>query len=89
MIIISFISAVNTHVHADHVTGTGILKNLTNCKSVIARISGAKADVLINDGDTIDFGDQVCKTLKENFVANSNKVAFSCCYYNYYSMIKW
>jgi len=41
------------------VTGTGILKNLTNCKSVIAKISGAKADVLIKDGDKIDFGDQV------------------------------
>lgn len=50
---------MNTHVHADHVTGTGILKNLTNCKSVIAKISGAKADVLIKDGDNIDFGDQV------------------------------
>ena len=50
---------MNTHVHADHVTGTGILKNLTNCKSVIAKISGAKADVLIKDGDKIDFGDQV------------------------------
>lgn len=52
-------SSVNTHVHADHVTGTGILKNLTGCKSVISKISGAKADVLIKDGDTIDFGDQV------------------------------
>jgi len=51
---------VNTHVHADHVTGTGILKNLTGCKSVISKISGASADVFINDGEKIDFGDQVC-----------------------------
>ena len=51
---------MNTHVHADHVTGTGILKNLTGCKSVISKISGAKADVFINDGEKIDFGDQVC-----------------------------
>ena len=49
---------MNTHVHADHVTGTGILKALTGCKSVISKTSGAKADVLVNDGDTIDFGDQ-------------------------------
>ena len=51
---------MNTHVHADHVTGTGILKNLTGCKSVISKISGASADVFINDGEKIDFGDQVC-----------------------------
>ena len=50
-------------MHADHVTGTGILKNLTNCKSVIAKISGAKADVFIKDGDKIDFGDQVSQCL--------------------------
>ena len=50
---------MNTHVHADHVTGTGILKNLTGCKSVISKISGARADVFINDGEKIDFGDQV------------------------------
>ncbi|KAK2568353.1 Persulfide dioxygenase ETHE1-like protein [Acropora cervicornis] len=43
---LNLIYAMNTHVHADHVTGTGILKNLTNCKSVIAKISGAKADAL-------------------------------------------
>lgn len=54
---------MNTHVHADHVTGTGILKNLTGCKSVISKISGAKADVFINDGEKIDFGDQVSGAL--------------------------
>lgn len=56
---LKLIYAMNTHVHADHVTGTGILKNLTGCKSVISRISGAKADVFVNNGDKIDFGDQV------------------------------
>ena len=55
---------VNTHVHADHVTGTGILKNLTGCKSVISKISGAKADLFINDGEKIDFGEQVSGLLK-------------------------
>ena len=50
---------VNTHVHADHITGTGILKNLTGCKSLICKLSGAKADVFVNDGDTIEFGNEV------------------------------
>ena len=53
---------MNTHVHADHVTGTGILKNITGCKSMISKISGAKADVYIKDGDAINFGEQVSFT---------------------------
>ena len=50
--------AVNTHCHADHVTGSGILKNRTKCKSVISKDSGAIADILLSDGDNITFGDQ-------------------------------
>lgn len=59
---------MNTHVHADHVTGTGILKNLTGCKSVISKISGASADVFINDGEKIDFGDQVSHSITDTVV---------------------
>lgn len=47
---------VNTHMHADHITGTGELKKLSGCKSVISRASGAKADILIDENDTISFG---------------------------------
>ena len=50
--------ALNTHVHADHVTGTGVLKqNIPSCQSVIAAISEAKANVKVNDGDKVKFGD--------------------------------
>jgi sulfur dioxygenase len=49
--------ALNTHVHADHITGTGRLKaHLSTCKSVIAEVSTAEADVKIKHGDTIKFG---------------------------------
>lgn len=48
---------MNTHVHADHITGTGKLKEkIPTCKSVIAAAGGAKADVLLNEGDKIQFG---------------------------------
>ncbi|XP_020288104.1 persulfide dioxygenase ETHE1, mitochondrial isoform X3 [Pseudomyrmex gracilis] len=48
---------LNTHVHADHITGTGRLKLLLpGCKSVISRISGAEADVLLNPYDQVRFG---------------------------------
>jgi len=51
--------AINTHVHADHITGSGRLKALLpGCKSVIAKVSGAKGDVLINDGDVIEIGNK-------------------------------
>lgn len=47
---------MNTHVHADHVTGTGLLKTKCTCKSLISKISGALADVYVEPGDNIQFG---------------------------------
>jgi len=53
------IYGVNTHAHADHVTGTGILKKrVVGLKSVISRASGAAADVKVSHGDTINFGNR-------------------------------
>ncbi|PAA74203.1 hypothetical protein BOX15_Mlig003730g2 [Macrostomum lignano] len=44
--------AINTHVHADHVTGSGKLKSLIpGCQSVIAEASQAKANVRVKHGD--------------------------------------
>lgn len=49
--------AVNTHCHADHVTGTGYLKQLLpGTLSVIGKHAGANADRWLDDGETIDFG---------------------------------
>lgn len=49
--------ALNTHMHADHITGTGQLKALLpGCRSMISRSSGAKADVLLEPYDRIQFG---------------------------------
>lgn len=55
--------AINTHMHADHVTGTGELKKLSGCKSVISRSSGAQADILIGETDQIEFGSHKLKIL--------------------------
>lgn len=50
-------NTVNTHMHADHITGTGYLKQLfPDVMSVISRASGAKADQYLDDGDIIRFG---------------------------------
>ncbi|KAJ3273479.1 Ethylmalonic encephalopathy 1 [Terramyces sp. JEL0728] len=49
--------AVNTHCHADHVTSTGTIKSrLPGVKSIIAKASGAKADIHLADGDKISVG---------------------------------
>jgi len=55
---------LNTHVHADHITGTGRLKGLLpGARSVISRASGAQADVLVGDGDTVKFGGEEVSVL--------------------------
>lgn len=53
---LNFVTA-NTHVHADHVTGTGELKKLIpTCESIISLCSGAQADKYVKSGDEIQFG---------------------------------
>ena len=56
---LKLIYAVNTHVHADHITGSGKLKGLfPGCQSVLSHLSGAKADVFVKDGETIKIGEK-------------------------------
>lgn len=48
---------INTHCHADHVTGTGAIKTHIPCmKSGISAASGAKADFYFKHLDVIRFG---------------------------------
>ncbi|KAK9674247.1 hypothetical protein RND81_12G220800 [Saponaria officinalis] len=57
---LKLIYAMNTHVHADHVTGTGLLKTKSpGVKSVISRASNAQADLLVGPDDKICLGDLV------------------------------
>eukprot|EP00088_Acartia_fossae_P066539 TRINITY_DN8257_c0_g1_i12.p1 TRINITY_DN8257_c0_g1~~TRINITY_DN8257_c0_g1_i12.p1 ORF type:complete len:297 (-),score=88.69 TRINITY_DN8257_c0_g1_i12:191-1081(-) len=51
---------INTHVHADHITGTGRLKKLVpGCQSIISKNSKGQADILMSEGEQIKFGGQV------------------------------
>jgi len=48
---------LDTHVHADHVTGAALLKEAFGCQTAISAASGAAgADRYLEDGDRIDFG---------------------------------
>ncbi|CAH1967061.1 unnamed protein product [Acanthoscelides obtectus] len=60
---LKLIYAVNTHMHADHITGSGHLKRLSGCKSIISKHSGAEADILVTEGDYIDFGNHKLRVL--------------------------
>ena len=57
---------LDTHVHADHVTGAGVLRERFGAKTLVADGAGVEcADVAGNNGDTIAFGQhtlEVCST---------------------------
>jgi sulfur dioxygenase len=54
------IYGLNTHLHADHVTGTGLMKrHFPMMKSVLSSFAGGQADMLINGGDVIKLGEDI------------------------------
>ncbi|CAD7946575.1 unnamed protein product [Amoebophrya sp. A120] len=50
--------AVNTHCHADHVTGTGKIKEKLGgvVRTAIGEHAESKADILLKDGDKLELG---------------------------------
>lgn len=58
---LTLVAAINTHAHADHITGTGLIKarpgwNADKAKTMISASSGAAADATFTHGDLIKFG---------------------------------
>jgi len=50
-------AALETHVHADHVTGAGLLRDRLGCRIVVGARSGVlTADQRVVDGDVVRFG---------------------------------
>ncbi len=48
--------ALDTHVHADHVTGAGLLREQTGCKTVASHLGPESADLRLRDGATLELG---------------------------------
>src|SRR3954463_3125556 len=54
---LKLLASLETHVHADHVTGAWLLKQRLGSEIVLAETSGATgADRLLKDGERIAFG---------------------------------
>mmetsp|Transcript_31108 Transcript_31108/g.48724 ORF Transcript_31108/g.48724 Transcript_31108/m.48724 type:complete len:302 (+) Transcript_31108:43-948(+) len=77
---------LNTHCHADHITGTGQLKQkIAGLKSVISEAAGCRADLLLNHGDSITFGTHTLSARATpghttgcmTFVLNGGEMAFT------------
>lgn len=47
---------LDTHVHADHVTGAGALRDKTGAKVVVSHRGSEAADIHVKDGDTLKLG---------------------------------
>ena len=57
---------LETHIHADHVTGSGILRERfgEQVTAAVHRASGSDcADLLLDDGDTLTLGEQTIRVL--------------------------
>jgi glyoxylase-like metal-dependent hydrolase (beta-lactamase superfamily II)/rhodanese-related sulfurtransferase len=49
--------SLETHVHADHVTASGLLRQKLGAKTAVSSLCGAStADIQIKDGDVFEFG---------------------------------
>ena len=56
--------AVETHVHADHITGAGMLRERTGCKTGVAASENVDcADLHLNDNDVLKLGGLEVKVL--------------------------
>jgi glyoxylase-like metal-dependent hydrolase (beta-lactamase superfamily II) len=56
--------ALETHVHADHITASGLLRERLGCKvGVHARVGSDCPDIKLNDQDRLHLGEQVLDVL--------------------------
>jgi glyoxylase-like metal-dependent hydrolase (beta-lactamase superfamily II) len=55
---------LETHVHADHITGAAKIREKTRAKTVLSAEANVDcADILLHDGDILQFGGQTLKAL--------------------------
>lgn len=56
---------LDTHVHADHITGAGEIRNRTHAQTGLSHAAGVKcADLELKNGQTLTLGDKVIRILE-------------------------
>jgi sulfur dioxygenase len=61
---LKLIYSFETHVHADHITAAGLLRQHTGAKTCVSKFGGAQlVDIEINDGDVFMLGDEKIKAI--------------------------
>jgi len=78
--------ALDTHVHADHVTALGTLRERLGCKTVLSHLAEVGCcDIKAHDGDTIAFGAHSLRVLETpghtagclSFVTDDQRMVFT------------
>ena len=61
---LKLVKVIDTHIHADHITGASDLKKITQCSTVMGKHSPADAvDIKVNDGELINIDNFKIKSL--------------------------
>lgn len=69
---LKLVYVLDTHVHADHITSAGKIREITKTKTCVSKNSGVRcADVLLSDGDELRFGRHTLKVLETPGHTNS------------------
>lgn len=69
--------SIETHVHADHITGAALLKRQFGCKTAIGAAASLDcADIMLSTGNTLNFGKYTLLTIE-----TPGHTAESCCFY--------
>ncbi|MDP2621067.1 MAG: MBL fold metallo-hydrolase [Hyphomicrobiales bacterium] len=61
---LKLVKAIDTHIHADHITGLGALRDITRCVTVMGERSGADVvSIRVKEDETIDVDGVELRTL--------------------------
>ncbi len=83
---LTLVYTIDTHAHADHITGCGMLRKRLGSKAVMSAAAGAEGvDIAVSDGDRLEFGSLVLEVRSTpghtdgcvTFVTGDHKHAFT------------